>query len=153
VSGCFVAKPIDQLKSFSGPTPAYCTRRQFYSSFEKFDFFGISRMGAIPQVPGKLWPLECGKAQIRASLGRIRQLHSVMPIDLSPRSRGLPLRPRRVPFQAFDIPFVVTVSRLAVFKPLPSWVEFRGPGGGSVGRFYGCGRPRTVYFSGRVQES
>ena len=116
VSGCFVAEPIEQLKQFGvdssviAVSPIYHPRKQSSSS-------AAADWVRYPQVPGTLGLSSAGKLLYARLLGRIRQLHSVKPIDVIHAHAALPcghaaaLLSRRL-----NIPFVVTVHGLDVFN-------------------------------------
>jgi teichuronic acid biosynthesis glycosyltransferase TuaC len=116
VSGCFVAEPIEQLRQFGvdssviAASPIYYPRKHSSSS-------AAAEWVRYPQVPGNLGLSSAGKLLYARLLGRIRQLHSVKPIDVIHAHAALPcghaaaLLSRRL-----DIPFVVTVHGLDVFN-------------------------------------
>jgi glycosyltransferase involved in cell wall biosynthesis len=116
VSGCFVAEPIEQLRQFGvdssviAASPIYYPRKHSISS-------AAAEWVRYPQVPGNLGLSSAGKLLYACLLGRIRQLHSVKPIDVIHAHAALPcghaaaLLSRRL-----NIPFVVTVHGLDVFN-------------------------------------
>src|SRR6202521_1736079 len=116
VSGCFVAEPIEQLRQFGvdssviAVSPIYYPRRHSSSS-------AAAEWVRYPQLPGNLGLSSAGKLLYARLLGRIRQLHSVKPIDVIHAHAALPcghtaaLLSRRL-----NIPFVVTVHGLDVFN-------------------------------------
>ncbi len=116
VSGCFVAEPIEQLSQFGvgssviAASPIYYPRKHSSSS-------AAAEWVRYPQIPGNLGLSSAGKLLYARLLGRIRQLHSVKPIDVIHAHAALPcghaaaLLSRRL-----NIPFVVTVHGLDVFN-------------------------------------
>jgi glycosyltransferase involved in cell wall biosynthesis len=116
VSGCFVAEPIEQLRQFGvgssviAASPIYYPRKHSSSS-------AAAEWVRYPQIPGNLGLSSAGKLLYARLLGRIRQLHSVKPIDVIHAHAALPcghaaaLLSRRL-----NIPFVVTVHGLDVFN-------------------------------------
>jgi len=116
VSGCFVAEPIEQLRQFGidssviAALPIYYPRKHSSSS-------AAAEWVRYPQVPGTLGLSSAGKLLCARLLGRVRQLHSVKPIDVIHAHAALPcghaaaLLSRRL-----NIPFVVTVHGLDVFN-------------------------------------
>jgi teichuronic acid biosynthesis glycosyltransferase TuaC len=116
VSGCFVAEPIEQLRKFGvdssviAASPIYYPRKHSSSS-------AAAEWVRYAQVPGNLGLSSAGKLLYARLLGRIRQLHSVKPIDVIHAHAALPcghaaaLLSRRL-----NIPFVVTVHGLDVFN-------------------------------------
>lgn len=116
VNGCFVAEPIEQLRQFGvdssviAVSPIYYPRKHSSSS-------AAAEWVRYPQVPGNLGLSSAGKLLYARLLGRIRQLHSVKPIDVIHAHGALPcghaaaLLSRRL-----NIPFVVTVHGLDVFN-------------------------------------
>jgi teichuronic acid biosynthesis glycosyltransferase TuaC len=116
VSGCFVAEPIEQLRQFGidcsviAALPIYYPRKHSSSS-------AAAEWVRYPQVPGTLGLSSAGKLLYARLLGRVRQLHSVKPIDVIHAHAALPcghaaaLLSRRL-----NIPFVVTVHGLDVFN-------------------------------------
>jgi glycosyltransferase involved in cell wall biosynthesis len=116
VSGCFVAEPIEQLRQFGvdssviAASPIHYPRKHSSSS-------AAAEWVRYPQVPGTLGLSSAGKLLYARLLGRVRQLHSVKPIDVIHAHAALPcghaaaLLSRRL-----NIPFVVTVHGLDVFN-------------------------------------
>ena len=116
VSGCFVAEPIEQFKQFGvdssviAVSPIYHSRKQPSPS-------AAADWVRYPQLPGTVGLSSAGKLLYARLLGRIRQLHSVKPIDVIHAHAALPcghaaaLLSRRL-----NIPFVVTVHGLDVFN-------------------------------------
>src|SRR6202790_1332600 len=116
VSGCFVAEPIEQLRQFGvdssviAASPIYYTRKHSSSS-------AAAEWVRYAQVPGNLGLSSAGKLLYARLLGRMRQLHSMKPIDVIHAHAALPcghaaaLLSRRL-----NIPFVVTVHGLDVFN-------------------------------------
>jgi glycosyltransferase involved in cell wall biosynthesis len=116
VSGCFVAEPLELLRQFGvdstviAVSPIYHPRKHSSSS-------AAAEWVRYPQVPGTLGLSSAGKLLYARLLGRIRQLHSVQPIDVIHAHAALPcghaaaLLSRRL-----NIPFVVTVHGLDVFN-------------------------------------
>jgi glycosyltransferase involved in cell wall biosynthesis len=116
VSGCFVAEPIEQFEQFGvdssviAVSPIYHPRRQASPS-------AAAEWVRYPQIPGNVGLSSAGKLLYARLLGRIRQLHSVKPIDVIHAHAALPcghaaaLLSRRL-----NIPFVVTVHGLDVFN-------------------------------------
>src|SRR5882762_2798307 len=108
VSGCFVAEPIEQLRKFGvdssgiAASPIYYPRKHSSAS-------AAAEWVRYPQVPGNLGLSSAGKLLYARLLGRMRQLHSVKPIDVIHAHAALPcghaaaLLSRRL-----NIPFVVT---------------------------------------------
>ena len=116
VSGCFVAEPLELLRQFGvdssviAVSPIYYRRKYSSSS-------AAAEWVRYPQVPGTLGLSSAGKLLYARLLGRIRQLHSMKPIDVIHAHAALPcghaaaLLSRRL-----NIPFVVTVHGLDVFN-------------------------------------
>jgi len=116
VSGCFVAEPLELLRQFGvdssviAVSPIYYRRKYSSSS-------AAAEWVRYPQVPGTLGLSSAGKLLYARLVGRIRQLHSVKPIDVIHAHAALPcghaaaLLSRRL-----NIPFVVTVHGLDVFN-------------------------------------
>ncbi len=116
VSGCFVAEPLELLRQFGvdssviAVSPIYYPRKHSSSS-------AAAEWVRYPQVPGTLGLSSAGKLLYARLLGRIRQLHSMKPIDVIHAHAALPcghaaaLLSRRL-----NIPFVVTVHGLDVFN-------------------------------------
>jgi teichuronic acid biosynthesis glycosyltransferase TuaC len=116
VSGCFVAEPIEQLRQFGidssviAASPIHYPRKHSSSS-------AAAEWVRYPQLPGTLGLSSAGKLLYARLLGRVRQLHSVKPIDVIHAHAALPcghaaaLLSRRL-----NIPFVVTVHGLDVFN-------------------------------------
>ncbi len=116
VLGCFVAEPIVELKQFGvessviAVSPIYHPRKHSSSS-------AAADWVRYPQVPGTFGLSSAGYLLYARLLGRIRQLHSVKPIDVIHAHAALPcghaaaLLSRRL-----NIPFVVTVHGLDVFN-------------------------------------
>ena len=114
--GCFVAEPIQELKQFGvdssviAVSPIYYPRK-YSSSSAAADWV------RYPQIPGTFGLSSAGYSLYARLLGRIRQLHSVKPIDVIHAHAALPcghaaaLLSRRL-----NIPFVVTVHGLDVFN-------------------------------------
>ncbi len=115
VNGCFIAEPVEQLKSFGvdssviAVSPIHRPRKQPSSS-------AAAEWVRYPQVPGNLGLSSAGKLLYARLLGRIRKLHGAKPIDVIHAHAALPcghaaaLLARRL-----DIPFVVTIHGLDVF--------------------------------------
>jgi teichuronic acid biosynthesis glycosyltransferase TuaC len=116
VSGCFVAEPIEQLRQFGvdssviAASPIHYPRKHSSSS-------AAAEWVRYPQLPGTLGLSSAGKLLYACLLGRVRQLHSVKPIEVIHAHAALPcghaaaLLSRRL-----NIPFVVTVHGLDVFN-------------------------------------
>ena len=116
VGGCFVAEPIEQLRQFGvdssvmAVSPIYYPRKHSSSS-------AAAEWVRYAQVPGNLGLSSAGKLLYARLLGRMRQLHSMKPIDVIHAHAALPcghaaaLLSRRL-----NIPFVVTVHGLDVFN-------------------------------------
>jgi teichuronic acid biosynthesis glycosyltransferase TuaC len=116
VSGCFVAEPIEQLRQFGvdssviAASPIHYPRKHSSPS-------AAAEWVRYPQLPGTLGLSSAGKLLYARLLGRVRQLHSVKPIDVIHAHAALPcghaaaLLSRRL-----NIPFVVTVHGLDVFN-------------------------------------
>lgn len=151
VSGCFIAEPIEQFKQFGvdssviAASPIYYPRRHSSSS-------AAAEWVRYAQVPGNLGLSSAGKLLYARLLGRIRQLHSVKPIDVIHAHAALPcghaaaLLSRRL-----NIPFVVTVHGLDVFNNCHlSGVPAAWRRKVSV-EVYGAAR-NVVCISGKVQE-
>jgi len=151
VSGCFVAEPLELLRQFGvdssviAVSPIYYRRKYSSSS-------AAAEWVRYPQVPGTLGLSSAGKLLYARLVGRIRQLHSVKPIDVIHAHAALPcghaaaLLSRRL-----NIPFVVTVHGLDVFNNC----HFGGIPAAwrrkvSV-EVYGAAR-NVVCISGKVQE-
>jgi glycosyltransferase involved in cell wall biosynthesis len=116
VSGCFVAEPIEQFKevgvdsSVIAVSPIYHARKHPSPS-------AVADWVRYPQIPGTLGLSSSGKLLYARLLQRIRELHTVKPIDVIHAHAALPcgnaaaLLSRRL-----NIPFVVTVHGLDVFN-------------------------------------
>jgi len=116
VSGCFVAEPIEQLRQFGvdssvlAVSPIHYPRKNSSSS-------APAEWVRYPQLPGNFGLSSAGKFLYVRLLKRVRQLHSVKPIDVIHAHAALPcghaaaLLSRRL-----KIPFVVTVHGLDVFN-------------------------------------
>ena len=116
VRGCFVAEPIEQLSQF-GIDPSVIAASPIYHPRKRSSSSAAAEWVRYPQVPGNLGLSSAGKLLYARLLGRVRQLHSVKPIDVIHAHAALPcghaaaLLSRRL-----DIPFVVTVHGLDVFN-------------------------------------
>ncbi len=116
VSGCFIAEPIEQLKQYGvessviAASPIYYPRRQ-PSPLAPAEWVRYA------QVPRNLGLSSAGKLLYARLLGRIRQLHSVKPIDVIHAHAALPCgHAAALISRRLDIPFVVTVHGLDVFN-------------------------------------
>ena len=116
VTGCFIAEPIEPLRQFGvdssviAVSPIYHPRKHSSSS-------AAAEWVRYPQVPGTLGLSSAGKLLYRRLLGRIRQLHSVKPIDVIHAHAALPCGHAAALLSLrLNIPFVVTVHGLDVFN-------------------------------------
>jgi glycosyltransferase involved in cell wall biosynthesis len=116
VSGCFIAEPIEQFKQYGvessviAASPIYYPRRQ-PSPLAPAEWVRYA------QVPRNLGLSSAGKLLYARLLGRIRQLHSVKPIDVIHAHAALPCgHAAALISRRLDIPFVVTVHGLDVFN-------------------------------------
>ncbi len=116
VYGCFVAEPIQEFKQFGvdssviAVSPIYHPRRHSSSS-------AAADWVRYPQVPGTLGLSSAGYLLYARLLGRIRQLHSVKPIDVIHAHAALPCgHAAALLSKRLNIPFVVTVHGLDVFN-------------------------------------
>src|ERR1700694_6275744 len=116
VSGCFVAEPIEQLRQFGvdssviAASPIYYTRKHSSSS-------AAAELVRYAQVPGNLGLSSAGKLLYARLLGRMRQLHSMKPIDVIHAHAALPCgHAAAVLSRRLNIPFVATAIGLDVFN-------------------------------------
>jgi len=116
VSGCFIAEPIEQFKQYGvessvmAASPIYYPRRQSSS-------WAPAEWVRYPRVPGNFGLSGAGKFLYARLLGRIRQLHSVKPIDVIHAHAALPCgHAAALISRRLNIPFVVTVHGLDVFN-------------------------------------
>jgi glycosyltransferase involved in cell wall biosynthesis len=116
VSGCFVAEPLELLRQFGvdssviAVSPIYYPRKYSSSS-------AAAEWVRYPQVPGTLGLSSAGKLLYARLLGRIRQLHSMKPIDVIHAHAALPCGHAAALLSLrLNIPFVVTVHGLDVFN-------------------------------------
>ena len=116
VSGCFVAEPIEQLRQFGvdssviAVSPIYYPRKHSSS-------WAAAEWVRYPQVPGTLGLSSAGKLLCARLLGRVRQLHSVKPIDAIHAHAALPCGHAAALLSLrLNIPFVVTIHGLDVFN-------------------------------------
>ena len=116
VSGCFVAEPIEQFKH-SGVDSSVIAVSAMYHPRKQPSPSSAADWVRYPQLPGTVGLSSAGKLLYARLVGRIRQLHSVKPIDVIHAHAALPCgHAAALLFRRLNIPFVVTVHGLDVFN-------------------------------------
>jgi teichuronic acid biosynthesis glycosyltransferase TuaC len=116
VSGCFVAENLRQLK-LEGIASSVIAVDSVYHARRKPSSESPAEWIRYPQLPGNFGLSSAGSFLGALLLGRVRQLHRQLPIDVIHAHAALPCgHAATFLSRRLDIPFVVTIHGLDVFN-------------------------------------
>ncbi len=116
VSGCFIAEPIEQLKLYGIDSSVIATAPIYYPRKQPSPSAPAEWVRYL-QIPGNFGLSTAGRLLYARLLRRIRELHTVKPIDVVHAHAALPCgHAARLISKRLHIPFVVTIHGLDVFN-------------------------------------